>query len=126
MTLYSAHLIRYLKVKDGDQARFPVEETAYLIDASSPDDAFDQAEAIGQEINECDNEDFTWENRPAKWIYAGIRKLLDQSCFAPDHLDREDSFTFKEITYSEFMADRREALQDLIEGRPVTIATLNS
>jgi hypothetical protein len=120
---YAAHVIVYTKFLDEVQDKYPVWEKIILIASNSSDLAYQEAERIAR--NEYDTTGtFTWEGRPARWVFAGVRKLIecqqtvivagnDDDIFQPGH--------GTEITYSQMEVDSEESLSKLIEGEPVTV-----
>ena len=130
MTWYAAHIISYVKFKDGIQDRFPLWENVVLIEADSGDKALEEAEKIGKsDYDDSDdpdnNGDMTWNERPAYWVYAGIRKLIRCAPTASTEVD-ETLPTYTpgfgtEVTYSEMEVSTEEDLAKLINGDPITV-----
>jgi hypothetical protein len=58
---------------------------------------------------------FRWSERPAEWVFAGIRKILSVS-HNGNNLSHVD-----ELTYSEFSVADEKALRDLAAGREVAV-----
>ena len=115
MSWYAASAIMYVCFKDGRQDHYPVWENVVLIEAES--DAV--AEARAEERARADEGDsrgsFRWNDRPAEWVFAGIRKILSVSHQAGEALGHGD-----EVTYSEFTVADEQALRDLAAGREVS------
>src|SRR5215212_447535 len=93
MTWYAAHIISYVKFKEGIQDRFPLWENVVLIEADSDDKALEEAEKIGKsDYDDSDdpdnNGDMTWDERPAYWVFAGIRKLMLCTVIASTVVDK--------------------------------------
>jgi len=129
MTWYAAHLIQYVRFLDGIQDRYPCYDNVVLIEASSVANAVADAEEIGRTAYGADSgTGFTWDNRPAEWVFAGLRKLIeceDAGVSAPDAPDRYDA-AFRpghgtEVTYSEIEVQTRQELIDLVAGQPVHV-----
>ena len=120
---YAAHVIVYTKFLDEVQDKYPVWEKIILIASNSSDLAYQEAERIAR--NEYDTtRTFTWEGRPARWVFAGVRKLIE--CQQTVIVAGDDDDTFQpghgtEITYSQMEVDSEESLSKLIEGEPVTV-----
>ncbi len=113
MCWYSASVVIYVKFKDGIQDHYPIWENVVLISAKSDDDAMAEACLIGQE---SDGDEFTWEEREACWVFAGVRKLL--SIDVPSNLNLESG---TEVTYSQMLLKTREDLEALIDGEEVEL-----
>ncbi len=115
MNWYAAHVIMYVKFKDGVQDKYPFWENVILIEAGDSDEAFAKAEERAKE-NEGDyGGSFTWEGRPAIWCFAGIRKLL--TCQNYD--ERPSNGT--EVTYSEMEVSSQEDFSKLLNGESVPV-----
>ncbi len=123
---YAAHIIQYVRFLDGMQDTYPCYENVVLVKANSADEALQAATVIGQTTYGIDyGTGFTWNKRPAEWVFAGIRKLIECSNMDVDMLDAHDS-EFRpthgtEITYSELEVDNAEELRKLVAGAPATI-----
>jgi len=129
MTWYAAHLIQYVRFLDGIQDRYPCYENVVLIEASSVADAVASAEEIGQATYGADSgTGFTWDERPAEWVFAGLRKLVecdDTGVSAPGAPDRYDA-DFRpghgtEVTYSQIEVQTGQELIDLVAGESVRV-----
>ncbi len=57
------------------------------------------------------------KDRPATWVFAGLRKLLTVSHPDPD----ETEFDGAEITFSEFEITEKDSFHEYVEGKDVTI-----
>jgi hypothetical protein len=115
---YAASIIMLVKFKDGNQDKFPVMENVVLIKASSGDEATEKAEEKGREIERDSHGTFTWNNRPAEWVFAGIRKVLTAANTTPVR-NRLSNGT--EVTFSEFELESEEAFKKLINGEDVMV-----
>ena len=115
---YAAHVIMSVKFTDPqDQTVYPVWENIFLVCATNEDAARAKAQELGRS-NETDGSDgFRWKGKPAKWVFAGIRKLIE--CRSDDESDRPVDGA--EVTYSQIILPDREALTKLVNGRPVTV-----
>ena len=115
MPWYAAHAVMFVQFKDGVQDHYPVWENILLIGAPDGDAAYELAIARAKEDEGDANSSFTWDDRPARWVYAGIRKLISVSHQSPtDEIGSGD-----ELTYSEFDLPDREALDRLVAGDEV-------
>ncbi len=100
-----------------------------LIEASSVADAVAAAEDIGRTTYEADSGvGFTWNERPAEWVFAGLRKLIeceDAGVSAPGAPNRYDA-DFRpghgtEVTYSQIEVRTGQELIDLVAGEFVRV-----
>jgi hypothetical protein len=115
MSWYSAHIVMSVEFKDANQERFPVWENIILIQAKTEDEALEKAVAYGRSEEGDDGGSFRWQKQPARWAFAGVRKLTE--CQNVD--DRPDDGT--EVSYNEFELDSREAVKELAAGKPVQV-----
>jgi hypothetical protein len=119
MTWYAAHSIMYVKFEDGNQDKYPIWENIILIEASSDDEAWDKAEIRAKSDETPETSDMTWEDRPAKFVLAGVRKLV--SCMDKEILlDEEHGPTHgTEITYSQMELPDSDSLSKFLKGEEV-------
>jgi len=115
MTWYAAHVIMLVKFKDEIQDKYPFWENIILIEAQDSEAAFAKAEARAKLDEGDDNNSFTWDERPATWQFAGIRKLL--TC--KDETERPTDGT--EITYSDMEVSNEADFARLLNGETVTV-----
>jgi hypothetical protein len=85
----------------------------HLIKASTPEKAWKKADECGRMAEGDSRGSFYWDNRPATWVYAGTRKLIE--CF-----DRPSS-SGAEVTYSELRVKTAQALKRLVNGDSVAV-----
>lgn len=112
---FAAHVILYVQYKEHRQKSYPFWENVYLIRAESTDEAFAKAEKLGR-MYEGDSEgSFRWEGKPARWVFAGVRKLT--TCEDPEERPGDGS----EITYTQMRVRTREALDKLLRGDRVGV-----
>lgn len=117
MAWYCAHAILYVKFKDGRQDSFTVWENVHLIAAADGKEAHAKATQVARLAEgDCDGT-FTWEHRPAEWVFAGIRKIIGVSHVEPSN----ELASGDELTYSEFSVPDAAALQRLAAGGAVTV-----
>lgn len=119
--LFCAHVVIWMKYKDGVQNEYPIWENVYLVKANTEDEAWEKAEKKGRE--ECEDDDgLEVDGRPARWTYGGVRKLIsviDISFFeCKIHESMEDII---ELTWSEFTVLDKISLDKLIAGESVII-----
>lgn len=115
MSWYAAHNIMYVRFKDKRQDKYPIWENIILIEAESEEQAIKKATKIGREAEGDSSDTFYWEDRPAIWVFAGVRKLIE----CQSNSERPNDGT--EITYSEMLLDCEESLSKLVSGQTVTI-----
>ena len=112
MAWYAAHAILYLKLKAGQQDRYPVWENIYLVAGDTANDALVKAMQCGEADAGDSDGTFTWNEQPAEWLFAGIRKLV-----AVAHVNSGDTLSSgDEITYSEFELENLDAVMRLASG----------
>ncbi len=112
---FAAHLIMYVELKDGEARNIPVLENIVLIKANSEDEAFEKAERRGRGDEGDDGGSFRWDAKPARWRFAGVRKLT--LCQQPE--ERPDDGI--EISYTEMRVSSLDALYKLASGKPVGV-----
>src|SRR5579884_3830901 len=112
---YAAHLILYVRLKEGPQRKYPVWENIVLIKARTDEEAFAKAEKRGQEEAGDDDGTFRWGGKPARWVFAGVRKVT--LCEDPE--SRPDDGT--EVSYTELEVDSEQAVRKLVAGQPVAV-----
>ncbi len=117
MAWFAAHAVMYVHFKDGRQDSYPVWENVLLIEAADADQALTRAIRRAKQDEGDAEGSFTWDERPAMWMYAGIRKLITIS--APK--DHNTPVSGAELTYMQFEVPDATALKDLVAGEPVYI-----
>lgn len=115
MAWYAASLICYVQFKDGNQHVYPVWENVVLVHGNDDADAQRKSMSIGQRYQGDSQGTFTWEGRPAKWVFVGLRKLMQ----CDGHEDRPNDGT--EITFSQFELANESDLQKLAAGETVRL-----
>jgi hypothetical protein len=129
MTWYAAHIISYIRFLDGVQDKYPIYENVVLLEADSTDQAYEEAKRIGKEDYDDTtdgSEGLFWEERPAVWVFAGVRKLIECQDTASTMTEQPDRIGNSpihgtEVTYSQMELADEEALTKLIKGDPVTL-----
>jgi hypothetical protein len=119
MTWYIAHIIMVVRFKHKRQSRFPIWENLVLIKADSSEEAYEKAEGRGRQEAGDDSGTFRWEGHPAKWVFAGVRKVT----LCQDENKRPTDGT--EVSYIEMEVRSRESLKKLLNGDRVSV-TLDS
>ncbi|HZS89002.1 MAG TPA: DUF4288 domain-containing protein [Chloroflexota bacterium] len=126
MTWYAAHLVEYFKVLEGPQSSFLCYERVILIEAENEKRAYEEAERLGrahaEKERDLDIEERGHPLRPAKGVFAGVRKLIECQHVSPE-TPSGGPFTRSgtEITYSRFIVDTEEAAQALAKGEAATV-----
>jgi hypothetical protein len=115
MTWYAAHSITYVKFKDGNQDKYPIWENIILIEALSNSEAWDKAIARAKEDEDKEESDLLWGDRPAIFVFAGIRKIV----LCVDAEERPNHGT--EITYSQMEIDSLESLSKFLRGEDLLL-----
>jgi hypothetical protein len=114
---YAAHLIMAVKFDDAPQDRYPVYENVVLVEAETDERALEVATEIGRR-EEQEGSPFRWDGRPARWSFAGVRKLIE--CQTPGS-DDEELRPGTEVTYSQLVLGSEEDLRKLVDGEPVNV-----
>jgi hypothetical protein len=119
MSWYAAHIVLYVKwkepLKTGEQQRFPIWENIILVKAATEAEAFGKAEQRGRaEEGDCDDS-FRWGGKPARWVFAGVRKLT----LCEDETKRPGDGT--EVTYLEMEVGSKAAVKKLVEGKATSV-----
>ena len=112
---YAAHLILYVKLKNAPQRSYPVWENIVLVKAGTVEEAYAKAEAPGKAEEGDDDGTFRWGGKPARWVFAGVRKLT----LCEDAEKRSSGGT--EVSYSEMEVDSEQAFQKLVHGQAVSV-----
>ena len=110
MAWFAAHAVMYLKLKDEPQDNFLVWENVLLVQADTPDQAEERAVARAREDEGDSNGTLTYGDKPATWVFAGLRKVLSVAHRA-DSLRSGD-----EVTYSEFLLQDLASIQKFARG----------
>ncbi len=105
----------FIQLKESAQDLYPVWENIVLIEADTPEQAFEKAQSYGRSEEGDDSGSLTWKKQPATWIFAGVRKLIE--CES----DAERPGDGTELTYIEMQLDSREAVRKLATGKPVHV-----
>jgi hypothetical protein len=111
MAWYVAHTILAVKFKEGLQRTFTAWENVLLVQADSDSEAVSKAEYRARAYEGDADGTFSWEGRPARWEYAGIRKIVR----CPDEELQDGS----ELTFSYFVVPTQQALGVLVAGDAV-------
>lgn len=124
-TWYAAHIVTYIQFLDGSQDSYPIWENVVLIEAESDERVSEEAERIGKQVYEMPEDEMFSEGRPAMWIFAGVRKIIECRDTSVKTIERSDIDPRPgygtEATYSKMRVDSKEALEQLVQGEPVTV-----
>ena len=112
---YAAHIIMLVQFKDLVQDTFPLWENIVLIEAESSEEADDKARRLGKDAEGDSAGTFCWDDRPATWVFAGIRKLIE--CQDSEIAPRDGV----EISYSQLVVQDKASVNKLVQGVPVTV-----
>ena len=121
MTWYGVSLLFVTKTIEDGQTIFPVSEEVYLINASNDEEAWREAEKIGQ-YDAAINGVTDFNGISANREFLGIRKL--RSIYNPvsaKDIDKTHPVHGSEITRSDFEIVGESSLEDLKNGRPVSV-----
>jgi hypothetical protein len=88
---------------------------AVLIKADSEEEAFAKATQRGKEEEGDDDGTFRSGDKPAQWLFAGIRKLT--LCEDPEKRPGDGT----EVSYTELEVESEQAVWKLLEGKPVAV-----
>lgn len=117
---YCAHAIFYFELKYEPQSSYLVHENIYLIQASDENEAMKKALKIGKENEDLSEDDHLVVNeKPARYIFSGIRKLITVSNY--DKEDRNIIDSGMEVTYSELEVDSLNDIKKLEKGSFVEV-----
>ncbi|MBI1937417.1 MAG: DUF4288 domain-containing protein [Ignavibacteriales bacterium] len=119
MKWFAVHIIMYVKFKEKGQDHYPIWENIVLFRAKSVLSASKKAKKYAQQEEGDSSGTFTWENKPAKWVFAGIRKIV--KC----QEENEQPTNGTELTYSEFSVSNKSSLNKLVQGKKVTITLVD-
>jgi hypothetical protein len=115
MNWFAAHLVLYVKLKEEPQDRFPLWENIVLLKADSEEEAFEKAERRGREDEGDDDGSFRWGGKPARWVFAGVRKVT--ACVDSEKRPADGT----EITFLEMEAASKETIDKLLDGEAVSV-----
>jgi hypothetical protein len=117
---YCAHAIFYFRLVSGKQSSFLVHENVYLVQALSPSAAWKAAEKLARKYENRDRKTTLQLNRkPAHYIFAGIRKVIEVETNAETAKGRLPSGT--EVTYSVLEVDTLAEVRKLARARFVEV-----
>jgi hypothetical protein len=112
---FAAHLVMYVKLKEHERKTVPVWENIVLIRAASEDEAFAKAEKRGEADAGDDGGTFRWDGKPARWVFAGVRKLT--LCEPADERPGDGT----EVSHTELRVSSEDAVKKLVKGDVVGV-----
>jgi hypothetical protein len=112
---FAAHLLLYAKQKECRGGKTRVWENIVLIKAGSEKEAFAKAAERGKADEGDDDGTFRWGGKPARWVFAGVRKLT--LCEDPERRPGDGT----EVSYTEFEVASEQAVAKLLDGKPVLV-----
>src|SRR5262249_12458309 len=112
MRWFAAHIVLVVELKETEQDHFPAWENIVLVEASSEAEAYRKAEELGRNDEGDDDGTFRWGKQPARWVFAGVRKLTECARSGDRPGDGD------EITYLELEFKTRSDLKRFVSGKP--------
>ena len=117
---YCAHAIFYFEFKYEEQDSYLVHENVYLIQAVDESSAMGKAIKIAKENEDLsENNHLELNEKPARYLFSGIRKLITVSNYDKENEDIIESDV--EATYSELEVDNLNQVKKLSEGSFVEV-----
>lgn len=104
----------------GKQKTYPVWEDVCLVEASSDEEAFRKAEALGRS-RDIDDPTTLLDGVPARAEYVGVRKIGRIINPFPEPPDESPPKHGSEISFSEYSVKSAEDLELLVQGKPVPV-----
>lgn len=115
MSWFAAHIILRVELRRQPQSRFPLWENIVLLQADTEEEAWAKAEQRGREDEGDEDGGFRWGGQPARWVFAGVRKLT--LCQDGDKRPRDGT----EVSFNELEVSSEEAIAKLLAGQPVSV-----
>ncbi len=122
MAWYAASVIMLFEYEDAVQDDFPVWENVYLVEAESEELAIDKAISFGKEDEGNDSGSLTVNNRKARKVFQGVRKLITVINLNSDEDVPGDG---AEVTFSDFLLKSKADLEKLVQGDPVQLSYID-
>ena len=119
MNWYVAHAIMYVRFKDNVQDTYPIWENMILINAQTDEEAMEKASKRAKQDEGDSDGSFIWDGRPARWCFAGIRKLMS----VEDFEERPTCGT--EVSYTELGIDNEDNFRKFVNGEAVFVEYIN-
>jgi hypothetical protein len=112
MPWFAAHIVMVVELKQEKQDYLPAWENIVLIEAESEPEAYRKAEELGRNDEGDDDGTFRWGMQPARWIFAGVRKLTE-CVLSGDRPQGGD-----EVSYLELEFKTKKELERFVSGKP--------
>ena len=106
---YAAHVLLTTELLEGELDYCPVWENIYLIHATSAEEAWARAEKLGQQDIEVTSEGLTFDDKPARWRFVGVRSLME--CL-------ETPGDGVEVAWMQYTVQNRAGLDRLMQSKP--------
>lgn len=110
---FAVHVLLTTELLEGDLGYLPVWENIYLVHAASRDEAWERAEQLGLEEARVGSEGLTFDERPARWRFVGVKNVVLLLEGAPRDGD--------EVTWVQYSVKDKADLESLLQGRPVRV-----
>jgi hypothetical protein len=120
MTWFTASVLTAIRTLDEIQESIPIFEDFFLIEANNREDAQQEAERIGQEQADIDDE-LTLYGKPARRIFLGIKKVRSIYNPPPFDIDSDRPVNGTELTHSYFEVATFDEAERLAKGTPVKV-----
>ncbi len=111
---YAAHAVMLVRFREGEQDEFPVWENIFLVEAPTPQEAMEKAKTRALE-DVSDDETMTWNKRPARFEFVGLRKLMQ--CWS----DEEQPSDGTEVSFNDLLFSSREELDAFVRGEETQV-----
>jgi hypothetical protein len=117
MPWYASHAVLYVEFKEGPQDDYYVWENVHLIEAADGKEAHEKAYEVARRDEGDSGGSFTFGGRPARWVLAGIRKLITVS-----HMSgTRELASGDEVTFSAMRVADLDTVRKLAAGDEVTV-----
>ncbi len=121
MKWFGVHVIMAVRFKDGKQDSHPAWENVFLVQAVDFDQAEEKAIALGKKNEGDSSGTFTWNDRAAVWVCAGIRKCTEISSSSTATNEPADG---AEITYSTLEFKSEDSLRRYCSGEATELTAV--
>lgn len=120
MTWYTASVVLAIEFDGQDDSAIPVFENFYLVEADSVASARAKAELLGQE-EAAANQQLTFNDIPARFVFAGIRKIRSIYNLLSGDLDNLPPCSGTELSHSYYELSNRHDLKRFCDGGAVNV-----